>query len=152
MPKLTGNDTCYAKTEGLAFALHAQREPERESQSPTTRGTAYPASVAFSKIFSLTGEHIVNIEMSWSSSSSFYVYIVFVQISYCITRFPVSIACREVQCAVVLISSLQPIEVLHHREVTIDCCQVQWCPVIHIPRLLVSPSLAQILPHRGVTL
>jgi len=29
---------------------------------------------------------------------------------------------------------------------------VQWCPVIHIPRLLVSPFLAQVLHHREVTI
>jgi len=47
--------------------------------------------------------------------------------------------------------SLQPFKVLHDREVTLACCQVQWCTVLITPRLLVTPLLAQVLHHREVT-
>jgi len=43
-------------------------------------------------------------------------------------------------------------QVLHHREVTIECCIVQWIPVKPTPRLLVSALLTQTLYYSEVTL
>ena len=60
------------------------------------------------------------------------------------------IAYCEMQCAVVFIPSLQPFEVLHHREVVIACCLVQWCPISITPHFRVSPMLAQIQYNREV--
>ena len=88
------------------------RLPSLKSQ-PRDRGLR----VLEMKIFHLAvpREHIINIQKSLSSSSSFCVYIVFVEISYCgIHRVLRSTA---------------------HREVTIAYCPEQRCPAIRIFRL-----------------
>ena len=63
-----------------------------------------------------------------------------------------SISCCKVHCAVVLTPSLDPFEVLHNREMIIECSPVQWCRVICTPGILVNPLLAQALHHWKVVI
>ena len=43
-------------------------------------------------------------------------------------------------------------EVLHHSEVTLECCPVKWCQATFIPRLLVSPLSTHVLHRRKATI